>query len=1428
MRVCVSAFSFYRSNFVVSLLTVTALFLISETLLAQQATLVSGAPVLPPQPLITQAIDESQLTVLRGNTHPLARPIYDLGTAQATLPLQRMLLVLKRSRGQESALERLLDDQQDQNSPNYHHWLTPEEFGKQFGPTDNDIQTITTWLQSRGFQVGTTKGRTVLEFSGSASQVQETFHTTIHKYLVNGEQYWANATDPEIPSALAPAIAGVASLNNFPRKAMNVPLGTMKRDKATGKLIAVKPDVTIPGECTPANECYGLGPYDFATIYNLTPLWNSGIDGTGVTIAISGETDIQMSDVEQFRTVFGLPANNPVFVYNGPDPGIQADESEADIDVQWSGAVAKGATIDFVISQSTETTSGVDLSATYIVEQNLAPIMSESYGECELGLGTAGNQFYNSLWQQAAAQGITVFISAGDAGSAGCDNFDAQPPAPAQYGLQVSGYASTPYNVAVGGTDFNDLTNSTTYWGSSNEQNTLQSALSYIPETTWNSSCTNSLFATVGFSSNAETNCNNSQLVDFVNVVGGSGGASACTTPSGQTPASCAGGYSRPSWQTGTGSFSSDGKRDLPDVSLFASSGFVGEAYLICQSDQGWTCQDQTIDESGGFGGFGGTSVSSPSFAGIMALINQKYGRQGNANYVFYKLAQKSGASCTSAVGNGTSSSCIFNDVTVGTNEGACLTGSPNCVTNTIGDQYGVMSGYSAGAGYDLATGLGSVNANNLVTKWNSIALAASATNLTATGTTTITHGQAFDFSVTVQPKSGSGAAPTGQISLIGGPSTSNPDQSSGGFALTTTGTSGTFSGSTDMLPGGTYPLTANYPGDSNYSSSTSSPVSVTVNKENSQPQVFLVTFNSNGQLISGDTTTATYGSPYILRVNVENSAGQMCNPVASSGATACPTGTVAMTDNGSSLDAGTYTLNSYGYFEDETVQLPGGTNSVKAAYAGDNSFNTSTVTTPLTITPAATSMATVSVANPSVGAAFSGSVSLTATSSGIAPTGTITFLVNGTAVSGNISYYSTAGSPSNPSATLSASLLSSTSPFRTPGSYTIGASYGGDQNYAASTAPTQSITVQYPTPMVTLSPPTQNVNPGSTANVTVLVDTSNKTTYPTGTITFVNQLTGGVVSGPTTCSSTKDSSGNYACQVVASFTVTSALTVQAQYSGDTNYPANSGVAQIIVNDFSIGANPQVLTTTQGTSSQTTINVSNSGTFNGTVSNFSCSGLPAEATCSFNPTSVTGGQGSTTLTITTAAVGQLRHRASNETPRFGWMATWIMPALGICLIGIPARDRKKGLLAALMMVALIATFPSCGGSGGGGGGGQTNNPVPSISSLSPTQQAAGSTSQTLTINGTGFVSSSTVTYNGVAHIATYGSASQLTTTLSANDMAATGSFPVIVTNPTPGGGASGAVNFNVVSGTPTGSFNVTVTATSGSLSHNTSFTLTVQ
>jgi len=281
---------------------------------------------------ITQAVDENNLAVLKGNVHPLARAEFDQGAVSDGQPLHRMLLLLQRGAEQEAALQKLLDDQQNKSSANYHAWLTPAQFGLQFGPADADIQTVTNWLQCHGFQITkVTAGRTVIEFSGNAAQVRSAFHTAIHKYLVNGEARMANSSDPQIPAALAPVVAGAVSLNNFPIKSHLLPLGTFRKSIKTGE---TKPLSTFPG-C--AQFCYGMGPGDFATIYNTTPLLSGTpkIDGTGQTIAIVGESDINPQDVIDFRTMFGLPQNfsSANIILNGADPGVNGSEGESDLDV---------------------------------------------------------------------------------------------------------------------------------------------------------------------------------------------------------------------------------------------------------------------------------------------------------------------------------------------------------------------------------------------------------------------------------------------------------------------------------------------------------------------------------------------------------------------------------------------------------------------------------------------------------------------------------------------------------------------------------------------------------------------------------------------------------------------------------------------------------------------------------------------------------------------------------------------------------------------------------------------------------------------------------------------------------------------------------------------------------------------------------------
>jgi hypothetical protein len=872
-----------------------------SALFAQQSSAVQSAPVAP-RPLITQPFDEALLTVLKGNTHPLARPEFDLGTAPATLPMNRMLLVLKRSAEQEFALRKLLDDQQDKASPSYHKWLTPEQFGQQFGPTDSDMQTITAWLQSHGFQVESTKGRTVLEFSGSASQVKEAFHTSIHKYVVNGEQQWANSGDPSIPTALTPAVAGVLTLHNFLKK----PQIRMSKEPIAVKVRPGKrPDLTL------SNGTHALSPADYATIYNINPVYspaNSGAALGGGAIAVVGRSNLYYGngsgqDVYDFRQTFLSPWGLGFqIIVNGPDPGDLggAEEAEATLDSTWSGAVAPGAQVDFVVSASTNTADGIDLSEVFIVENNLADVMTESFGTCEALSTSTEATGVSALAEQAAAQGITYFVSTGDNGAEGCDDQDSETVASGP--VSVNLLASTPFNVAVGGNVFNENGNPILYWSSTNT--TQESALSYIPEDVWNDSC---LASTCGSSAN---------------IVAGSGGASTF--------------FPKPSWQTGVTGILNDGSRDIPDVSLAASA--THDGYVLCLEA---SCEP---DAQGNIYIYivGGTSASAPSFAGIMALVDaQMYGlnpaqgkRQGQANYVLYRLAAlqnstlaKCNASSTSVL---PSSTCIFNDITVGN----------NAVPGEV--EYGLPSAqYQAGVGYDMATGLGSVNVANLVNEWNTVTFSPTSTSLLLNNTTTsisITHGQSVSVSISVTPSNGTGI-PSGDVSLLASTDVSPYGENSVG--LLTLGGSGTAVSSTNQLPGGQggpYSVTAHYAGDGTYAPSDSTPVSVRVSPEPSTTTLSVLTVNSQGNALP--FAGGPFGSFVYLRADVAGLSGH-----------GTPTGTVTFTDTfgpipggnsfplngGDQLNSGSNTATPNGVLTFDT-----GTHTISASYSGDTSGDTS------------------------------------------------------------------------------------------------------------------------------------------------------------------------------------------------------------------------------------------------------------------------------------------------------------------------------------------------------------------------------------------------------------------------------------------------------------------------------------------------------
>jgi subtilase family serine protease len=994
---------------------------------------------------VTDTVDDTNRTALRGNVHPMARAEFDRGAVADAQPLTRILLLLQRSPKQEAALRQLMEEQQSKNSPNYHAWLTPEDFGKKFGPADTDVQAVTDWLTAHGFQnIKVSKGKTTVEFSGNVGQVRNAFGTEIHKLNVRGEEHFANVSDPQIPAALAPVVKGIRSLHNFHPKPMMRSLGTFQRNAKTGE---VRPAFTF----TDVNGTfYAMGPADFATIYNITtPVATAG---AGQSIAIVGQSNINVQDVIDFRSIFGLPAYGSIctgtpgqcpltVILNGPDPGlVSGDEGESDLDVEWAGAVAPAATLDFVVTETSQTdgTPGIDGSALYIVDNNIAPILSESYGSCESALGTAGNAFYNSLWQQAAAEGITVVISAGDDGSAGCDD----PSAAASNGLAVSGTASTPFNVAMGGTDFDDANNQATFWNTANSSTTPPvpaSAKGYIPETTWNDSCAAAgITGCAGLASTAVS----------VNAVAGSGGPSSV--------------YAKPSWQAG---LTTDTARDIPDVSLFSSDGQNKSFYIVCQSDQDITgdtgCNLTKFSSTTPFHDFqavGGTSAATPTFAAIIALINQaKGGRQGNANYALYNtysVAKAAGQVCNSSSFSApsTSNNCVFYDTTKGNVSVACVGGSANCSnTSTAANQFGVLEttsngtatiDYNTATGYDLATGLGSINVANLLAKWASPGLIGTTSALTLVGPASPTIGTSVTFTGTVTKASGA-AAPTGLVLLedlaTGVTIASVPLPTSGAFTITTT-----------LLPAAATPynVIAHYGGDGNFGASDSNQISMSVPKQT--PNVVVSWVGATGAITTASQNVA-YGSSYILRVDVDipNSSGTLTpcqNATTAVVAFACPTGSIqlfqqagkplndfpnAQTPNATNVAR----LNDRGFAEDQPIQLPAGSYSISATYTADanSSFNSSANSNTLAVTITQATTTTAVAASPA-SVASGGTVALTAmvstnSNSNVGPSGTVQFM-NGSTPLGSAMTCTPTGAAGSTNASCKATLSTALSEF--------------------------------------------------------------------------------------------------------------------------------------------------------------------------------------------------------------------------------------------------------------------------------------------------------------------------------------------------------------------------------------------------------------
>jgi subtilase family serine protease len=676
----------------------------------------AGAQTTGARPLITGLPDAGQLVRLAGNTPREASAGNNRGRVPDALPMEHMQLLLRRPPERETGLKRYIGELHDPRSASFHRWLTPSQLAQRYGLAPQDLNAITTWLRQQGFKVNAVnESALIIDFSGTAGQVLQAFHTEIHRLAVGGKAHIANMSDPAIPSALAPAIAGIVSLHDLRPHPLMVPRA--RYTTSSGALAVV--------------------PADLATIYNLSPLFSAGTSGQGQTVVVIENTNVFSSaDWTTFRSTFGLSSFtggsfsqvHPTGTNTCSNPGVVAgNEREAELDAEWASAAAPSAAIVLASCADSTTTFGGLIALQNLVSGSNPPaIISISYGLCEADMGLTANAAFATVYQQAVALGISVFVAAGDEGAAGCDSQQAV----ATHGIAVSGFASTPYNVAVGGTDFGDAFAGTTgtYWSSTNGP-TFGSALSYVPEIPWNDSCASSLIATAeGFAAPYGTSgfCNSSTgEAHFLTTSSGSGGPSSCAV---QAAGGGCQGYPKPPWQAGLPGNPADGVRDLPDVSLFAANGVWGHYYVYCDSDT----QDGGAACSGapsGWSAAGGTSFSAPIMAGIQALVNQSTGsRQGNPNSVYYALAAGQAAStlnCNSSSGSTIASRCLFQDVTQGDMDVNCR-GSINCYLPS--GTNGVLSlsngayqkAYAASGGWDFATGIGSVNASNLVKYWGS------------------------------------------------------------------------------------------------------------------------------------------------------------------------------------------------------------------------------------------------------------------------------------------------------------------------------------------------------------------------------------------------------------------------------------------------------------------------------------------------------------------------------------------------------------------------------------------------------------------------------------------------------------------------------------------------------------------------------------
>ena len=1292
-------------------------------------------------------VDEARRSTLPGTVHPLAQARYDQGPVAANLPLNRLILTLARPAAREQALQQFLRDAHSPSSASFHQWLTPAQFGDRFGALPEDAAVVTSWLQSHGLTVNrVAQNGTTVEFSGTAAQISEALHTQIHNFAVPTnsatKNFYANTQAISLPTAIHARVAAIAPINNLQLDSYAAPVGpaTWSREthRATPITSAENPDQTLTSNNQPF---YALAPEDFATQYNLAPIYSAGINGTGQTIGIIGTSNINLALVDAYRKLFSLPADHTQIIVDGTDPGDPLSPNvEAFLDVEVSGAVAPAATVNLYIAGSSPLQSSLETAALRAVEDNQASVLSISYGGCEQ---LTDNQFWNGLWEQAAAQGQSVFVSSGDSGPTTCTlgQLNSNGTITTVSTLSVNGIASTPWNVAVGGTDFYYADYATggpsiaTLWNASNDAS-KGSLKAPLPEQPWDNALGLNI---VPFNYNGFT----------VPSAAGGGGVSNCATvtDSSISPTStCASGYPKPAWQSAPG-VPADQARDLPDVSLFAANGPNHTAWTICADPN-----DCTPNSTGNYHVFlvGGTSASSPAMAGVMALINQKYGRQGQANFTLYALARKDPS--------------LFHDITLGTNDALCPTNSgPLCATpdpsSPFVDSFGL---YAAGPGYDLATGLGSIDAGKLFASWNSAPAAATSTSLQVSPTTFV-HGASTSVTTTVTPNSGS-ATPTGNTVLTS--STAAIRNTPGTLPLV----NGTATTSLTTLPGGTYTLTAEYSGDGTFAPSASSPVTLTVTPEASGTTLKLITGLAAPPTNPGGLSSEPYGSQFVFQA-IPTSASANNSTSFTVPTTGVATGTVTFTDSSTSTST-TIPLSTTGVATWTPQNLALGAHSITAAYSGDPSFTASTSSAlALTVVKGTPVFSAVPEGSKQFDSSLGQSVYtagsdlvvhvlLRGTGFSVPPSGSVT--INLGSMTQTVAV--------NPNEYLNENLANAFVTFHAvpAGTYTLSATYTGDgnwnsANYTYGSSLGNLTGGQIPlvfaatgasptTTVLTLSP--ANVDSSGSVSVTATVtDTTTPSTTFVGTTLGTVVLFGNGtaiasmrVSAPATNGTPLVYTGT--ATIPASVLPLGTLQIVGVYLGGGNDTSSTSAAvplTVNASDFTLSIAASALAVKTGQTVTLPVLLSSPFTVPVPVT-LACASPSTAITCSISPGSSTiTGTGTATLTLnafiktTTGALITPANPASRPGP-----GGPIALSLALAFLVFVPRSRKR-LTGALFILLLLAasTLVACGGSGSSGG-----NPItPPPPTTTTTNAPAGAYTVVVTATSGGITHNSAVAFN---------------------------------------------------------------------------------